>query len=261
MTDPTSSAGRWTEEQRDQVRGLLAHADSVELKMTVPDSDQRSTVAVLDLDPLDADLVQVWFFATPDLEANAGGVIARARRSRARDDTTVKLRPVVPEELSPKLRARSGFGVELDAMPGGFVCSASLKEKLRPGTVRTAILGGEHPRKLFSKQQRAFFDQFAPTGLSLDDLQPLGPITALKLKFEPRGLGRRMVAELWTYPDGSRILELSTKCDPPSAFDVAAEARAFLEGRGIDMTGVQATKTTTALEYFARELRGEPDTP
>ena len=48
------------------------------------------------------------------------------------------------------------------------------------------------------------------------------------------GFDRRMVAELWTYPDGSRILELSTKCEPAEAFDVAAEARAFLAGRGID---------------------------
>jgi hypothetical protein len=260
MTDPATTTGRWTDEQREEVRGLLAHADSVELKMTVPDSDRRSTIAVLGLDPLDADMVQVWFFDTPDLDVNASGVIARARRSRARDDTTVKLRPVVPEDLPEKLRARSGFGVELDAMPGGFVCSASLKEKLQPGTLRDAILRAKTPRKLFSKQQRAFFDRFAPAGLTLDDVQPLGPINALKLKFVPPGLDRRMVAELWTYPDGSRILELSTKCDPPSAFDVAAETRAFLEDRGIDMTGVQATKTTTALEYFAQELRGDPDT-
>jgi len=261
MEDPATTPGRWTDEQRAEVRGLLTHADSVELKMTVPDSDRRSTIAVLDLDPLAADMVQVWFFDTPDLDVNASGVIARARRSRARDDSTVKLRPVVPDDLPAKLRARPGFGVELDAMPGGFVCSASLKDKLQLGTVRNAIVRGKNRHKLFSKQQRAFFDQHAPTGLTLDDVQPLGPINALKLKFVPPGLDRRMVAELWTYPDGSRILELSTKCDPSSAFDVAAETRAFLEDRGIDMTGVQATKTTTALEYFAQELRGDLGTP
>ena len=69
-----------------------------------------------------------------------------------------------------------------------------------------------------------------------------------------------MVAELWTYPDGSRILELSTKCEPSSAFAVAAEARAFLVERGIDVTGVQQTKTKTALEYFAQELRDQEET-
>jgi hypothetical protein len=260
VTDPVATPPTWTDEERDRVLGLLAHAHSVELKMSVPDADRRSAVAALDLDPLAADMVQVWFFDTPDLVVNASGVIARARRTRSRDDATVKLRPVIPDELPEALRAQKGYGVEIDAMPGGFVCSASLKQKLDPGTVRPALLGGKSPRKLFSKQQRAFFEQFAPDGLTLDDVQPLGPITALKLKFVPPGFDRRMVAELWTYPDGSRILELSTKCEPASAFAVAAETRAYLEGRGIDMTGVQQTKTKTALEYFAGELRDQEET-
>jgi hypothetical protein len=62
------------------------------------------------------------------------------------------------------------------------------------------------------------------------------------------------VAELWLYPDGSRILELSTKCKPTEAFQVAAEARAFLTRRGVDLGGEQQTKTKTALEFFAQEL-------
>ena len=70
------------------------------------------------------------------------------------------------------------------------------------------------------------------------------------------GHGRRFVAELWTYPDGSRILELSTKCEPTEAFEVAAETRAFLVGRGIDVTAEQQTKTRKALEFFASELPG-----
>jgi hypothetical protein len=87
---------------------------------------------------------------TPDLALNAWGVIARVRRTRSRDDATVKARPVVPDALPSDLRARTGFGVEIDALPGGFVCSASLKKKLDPGTVRSAVLGGQPPRTLFS---------------------------------------------------------------------------------------------------------------
>ena len=49
-------------------------------------------------------------------------------------------------------------------------------------------------------------------GVHLDDLRILGPINVLKVKCAPKGYGRRLVAELWLYPDGSRILELSTKC-------------------------------------------------
>jgi hypothetical protein len=45
------------------------------------------------------------------------------------------------------------------------------------------------------------------------------------------------VAELWFYPDGPRILELSTKCLPGEGFQVAAETKAFLAARGVDLAG------------------------
>jgi hypothetical protein len=47
-----------------------------------------------------------------------------------------------------------------------------------------------------------------------------------------------MVVELWLYPDGTRILELSTKCAPSEAFQVAAE-NAFLAERDIKPGGAQ----------------------
>jgi hypothetical protein len=59
---------------------------------------------------------------------------------------------------------------------------------------------------------------------------------------------------MWLYPDGSRILELSTKCAPAEMFQVALETRAFLGRRGVDVSGEQQTKTRTALEYFAQQL-------
>ena len=91
--------------------------------------------------------------------------------------------------------------------------------------------------------------------VELDELSVLGPMNVMKLKFTPSGFARRLVAELWLYPDGSRILELSTKCPPAEAFQAAAETKAFLSDRGVDLTGEQQTKTATALKYFASELR------
>jgi len=61
---------------------------------------------------------------------------------------------------------------------------------------------------------------------------------------------------MWFYPDGSRILELSTKCPPSQAFQVAAESRGFLTGRGVDLSGDQQTKTKSALQFFSKELAG-----
>jgi hypothetical protein len=244
-------------EQVAQVLRLLRSADSVELKLSVPDADRRSAVAALGIDPLDAQIRQVVFFDTPELTLNHHGVVVRARRiQRKPGDSVVKLRPLVPEQLPPSLRRSREVDVEVDAMPGGFVCSGSMKARRDDAELKD-VFGGRRPlRTLFTKQQRAFFSAHAPDGVQLDDLAVLGPINILKVKFTPEEHDRRFVAELWTYHDGSRILELSTKCEPTEAFEVAAETRAFLARRGIDVAGEQQTKTRKALEFFASELPG-----
>jgi hypothetical protein len=140
-------------------------------------------------------------------------------------------------------------------MPGGFVCSASFKAKHAKPCVRQAALGQQPLRKLFTKGQREFFAENAPEGIEIDALAVLGPMNVLKLKFAPSGFNRGLVAEMWLYPDGSRILELSTKCRPAEAFQVAAEARAFLGARGVELGGEQQTKTAAALKFFTDELR------
>ena len=52
-------------------------------------------------------------------------------------------------------------------------------------------------------------------------------------------------------PGQLALLELSTKCLPAEAFDVAAAARAYLTERGLDLSGEQQTKTRKALEMLA----------
>lgn len=259
---PASSASPATvplsAKEISKLLALTKEVDSVELKITVPEtrSGYRSTVVALDIDPLDAQFRQVFFFDTPELTLNQHGIVVRARRSQgAADDSVVKLRPVVPSELPADLRTIPEFGVEVDVLPGGYVCSASFKAKLTRSGVREVALGRRPTRKLFSKGQRAFYAAHAPAGVELDDLRVLGPMNVMKLKFAPAGFARRLVVELWLYPDGSRILELSTKCQPGEAFQVAAETRVFLGDRGIDLSGEQQTKTATALSFFSEELR------
>ena len=104
------------------------------------------------------------------------------------------------------------------------------------------------------RSNAAFYEEHAPAGVSLDDLSVLGPIFVLKSKFSPKGLNRRMVAEVWLYPDDSRIVELSTKCAPSEMVDVAREARAYLLSRGVTLTGEQQTKTRKALEFFSARM-------
>ena len=197
---------------------------------------------------------------TPDLSLSKGGVVVRTRRVQGKgDDSVVKLRPVLPDQLPKRLRKVRGFGIEVDAIPGGYVCSASMKSPAR-ADVRETMTSARPLHKLFSKEQRAFFAEYARDGIDLDDLSVLGPIFVLKLKFTPKDLKRRLVAELWLYPDNSRILELSTKCAPAESFLAAAEVRAFLTQRGVDLSGEQETKTRKALDFFSKRLVGSRST-
>jgi hypothetical protein len=246
------------DEELEELLGLTAGADSVELKLTVPEHDHRSTVAALGLDPLEAQIRQVFFFDTPDLALDKHGVVVRARRVQGRgDDSVVKLRPIVPGNLPQSVRRSPSMVVEVDAMPGGYVCSASFKGRLGTTDVKRAVAGERAIRKLFSKEQRAFFKEHAPDGIGLDELSVLGPIFVLKLSYVPKGMPRKLVAEMWLYPDGSRILELSTKCAPGEMFQVAVGGRAWLAKQGVNLSGEQQTKTRTALQYFSKLRRSE----
>ena len=236
----------------DEMLKLVGDADSVELKLTVPDEDRQSAAAALGVDPLNARIRQVYFFDTPDLALDGAGVVVRARRTQgAPDDTVIKLRPVVPGDLPSELRARKDFMVEVDAMPGKYICSASFKGQAKAGGVQETVSGGQPLRKLFSKSQRAFFADHAPEGVELDDLTMLGPVIALKLKVLPAALDRKLAVELWLYPDGSRIAELSTKCAPADWLETTTQSRDYLADVGVSLSGEQETKTRVALEYFA----------
>ena len=240
-----------SDEDVARVIALVEDVDSVELKLSVPEADQRAVVTALGLDPLDAQIRQVFFLDTPDLALSDHGVVVRARRVQKKgDDSVVKLRPVVPSELPAAraqvvvLRRRAGrhagrvrvLGVDegnADRCPGGHGRQAAAAQAVLEGAARCSTP---------STRRRAS----GSTSLSV-----LGPIFVLKLKFAPPEIGRKMVAELWLYPDGARILELSTKCVPSEAFQVAAEARAFLSSKGVDTGGEQQTKTRKALEFFS----------
>ena len=251
---PSVATPALSDKQLAEMLTEMKRADSVELKLTIPESSQRSTVQALGIDPLGAQLRLVYFYDTPDLTLESQGVVVRARRVAGKgDDSVVKLRPVVPAELPRSLRESPMCMVEVDAMPGGHVCSASLKGLPRT-SVEDVAAGSAPLRKLFSKEQRAFFAEHAPEGIGLEHLSLLGPIFVLKLKGTPQGYARKLVVELWLYPDGTRILELSTKCAPSEAFQVAAESRAFLAERDIDIGGAQTTKTRKALEFFSKQL-------
>jgi hypothetical protein len=143
-------------------------------------------------------------------------------------------------------------------MPGGFVCSASCKGTATGQEVLDVSAGTMPLRSLFSKEQRAFYDQHAPAGITLNSLLTLGPTFLLRAKHYPKRFKRGLTVEMWLYPDGSRILEISTKCLPSEAFQAGAEFRGYLADRGITVGPSQETKTKAAMEFFKAGLEPGP---
>ena len=90
---------------------------------------------------LDAQMRQVYFFDTPDLDLDRHGVVVRPGGCRAAATTRwsscarwcrTSCRPSCGED---------DFVVEVDAMPGGFVCSGSYKGSLGRPIVKEAAAG------------------------------------------------------------------------------------------------------------------------
>jgi len=245
-------------EEMTKLLKLATQAKSIELKLSVPATGHRATTESIGFDPVEAQPRQAFFFDTPDLALNRAGVAVRARRTQGGTaDTVVKIRPVDPAKLDEKLRKLEEFKIEVDAMPGGYVCSASFKGVCTGKEVLDVTSGAIPLRKIFSKEQRAFYDAHAPAGLTMDKLVVLGPTFLLKAKHQPKDFDRRIVIEMWLYPDGSRIMEISTKCLPKEAFQVGAEFKAYLAGHGIPLSADQSAKTRTTLEFFSARLKKE----
>ncbi len=258
--DQPALAKPFTREEVIEVFKLIKGATSVELKLSVPLTGQRATIKSIGLDPVEAQPRQAFFFDTPDLALNRAGVVVRARRIQGGGaDTVIKLRPVDPSTIDAELRRSAAFKIEVDAMPGGFVCSASFKGVCTGEEVLDVTSGAKPLRKLFSKEQRAFYDAHAPAGITMDKLVILGPTFLLKVKHQPKAkdFDRPITMEMWLYPDGTRVMEISTKCLPKEAFQVAADFKAYLAGHGIVLGADQSAKTKTSLEFFSARLKEE----
>ena len=80
MTEATINQQGLSGSELVDLLALAKESDSIELKTTVPEGRQRSAINALNLDPLDAQIRQVFFFDTPDLALDQQGVVARARR-------------------------------------------------------------------------------------------------------------------------------------------------------------------------------------
>ena len=236
----------------DQLLTLSREADRVELKLTVPGPARDATCAALGVDFARVRADRVYYLDTEDRTLDRQGVVVRVRSiAGGPDDSVVKLRPVSPGAIPAALRHSTQFIVEVDAMPGSFVCSGALKARLGAHAVERAMARRRPLRALFSGPQQRMLAARLPRQAAIDDLAILGPVDARRRKLVPAGLDRALLVEQWTFPDGSRILELSTRCRPDAILPVAGRMAAVLRAHGVDLTGPQQTKTHATLDFFS----------
>ena len=241
-----------------ELRELLARAhgiDTVQVRIAVPEERRFTTAAALGVDPLNAPAGEAFFFDTPDLALHHAGIAVHGRRvADHRSSLTVTVRPIVPHELPARVCLSKRFRLEVEVLPGSYVCSGSLRGAPDDHALDVAIAGRRPVTRALSKQQRAFLADHAPAA-DPDDLRPLGPLDLLKLKVTPEGAERRLGIEVWTYPDGSRVTQISIRAKRAKALPAIAELRGFLVDRGIGLSAVQQAKARAALEQLAGEER------
>jgi hypothetical protein len=249
---------RLSPKKLDRLLALTHRADSVELKFVVPVAAHDSTCTALGVDLARASGRRVYFLDTADCALERHGVVARVRSiDNKPDDSVIKLRPMAPRDLPARSPRSKRLFVEVDAMPGRFVCTGAMRQRLGKRDVERTMTEGRPLRTLFSKQQLSLLAAHAPGKVGVDDLTVFGPVDVRRAKIVPGGLDRVLTVERWTYPDGSSILELSTRCAAGAAVPVTARVAAVLRDHQIDVTGFQQTKTRTTLAYFRCAQRAD----
>jgi hypothetical protein len=240
------------DDELDQLLTLSREADRVELKLTVPKLAHDTICVALGVDFARACGHQVYYLDTEDRMLHRHGVVVRVRSVERRPgDSVIKLRPISPGRIAAALRQSKQFVVEVDAMPGSYVCSGALKARLGVHDVGQAMARQRPLSALFSEPQLRLLAAHLPPQAGIDDLAILGPVAARRCKLAPDGLDRTLLVEQWTFPDNSRILELSTRCPPDATLRVAAQMAAVLRAHGVDLTGPQQTKTRATFDFFS----------
>ncbi len=225
----------------------------VELKITVKSNQIDKARAGLKLVASQAERREVFFYDTHELALFERGVILRARKKLgAKDDSTVKLRPLTAGEVEKSWFAMDGFKCEVDSFGNKSVESCSLTSPQDSGEIDEVRAGGRAIKKLYAATQELFLADYAETP-AWNELEVLGPVAVQAWQLHRSEVASDVNVELWTLPDGARVLEVSTRASVKAATARLAELTALLKKLGLDASGAQETKTKAALTFFTAD--------
>jgi hypothetical protein len=235
-----------------RVARAVAGTTMVEIKATIPHRQIRTALSYCRLSDPNEEERYVYFFDTPTLALLRSGVIARARRNVGGvHDSTVKIRPVLPEHVPNRWTKVAGFKIEADANENQVVRSASLTLPVVKGLIKKVAAGEEKIGTLFTKEQVRFLEDIAPRRIDLSKAVVMGPLRSWRWKFQTEAMPWPLTAELWRRADGQSILEISIKTVAVQTAVAGAGFFAHLGELGAERDNAQQAKTRWALEYFA----------
>jgi hypothetical protein len=238
---------------RGQVAKIMAGAEGVEIKATIPQEQIELALEAYGLQ-LDDNERFIYFFDTPELELFEQGIIARARRIvGAGHDSTIKFRPVEPDSVPAMWRKYSGFKIEADSGDKGVVKSASLTMPVAKGQIKRVAAGKEPIASLLTQEQLLFLLSMANKKIDYAKVIVMGPMRVWKWKYNDPGLPWTITGELWKRNDGSQMFEVSIKTPVAQAAAATAGFMAFLAEVGAQRDAGQQAKTRWALEHGARQ--------
>lgn len=244
----------------DTAAGDLGHLDpaiqKVEFKLTVLAGDEPKVQALVRNEGGQPQRRRVYFYDTKDLPLYGKNLVLRARVTQGDDDdSTVKLRPVDLADDQASWRQIDGIRIELDVVGDKQVRSAKLDGEPDRGEIEEVAAKQRPVASLFSGKQEQLIADYGPDGISLHQLEVLGPVDARKWDLDnPEGFPHTLSVEEWSLPDATHFLELSFKVSADEANDAQAAFRALLTGLELDVAGDQTPKTPRVLQYFADRL-------
>ena len=169
---------------------------------------------------------QMYLLDTVALDLVRAGVEVRLRRrARGRYDLAVSAHRGGTDQSAT---TPPGVRVEFDVVPGGLWQDLEVRRDVDAAAAAAAIAGTASCQGLLSRPQRVW----ACTGgdkevdeVRLRELMVYGPLLVHRVKVAAPGPGlRRADLELFRYPSGRELMELSTRCGPQ---EVCATVRAF----------------------------------